>query len=99
MQIHDLVQTYASKSDDELLSLATDFADLTLEAQTALQGELARRGLGKTISVAEQDHVSGSTEQQLDPSQASGSHASVGEFTVEVTAVYRGNFWLFVKLI
>ena len=99
MQIHDFIQAYASKSDEELLLLAQDFAELTLEAQTALQSELVRRGLGDTISLVEQDRVSGSTEEQLNPSEASGSRASVGDFAASVTAVYRSNFWLFVKLI
>lgn len=99
MQIHDLIHTYASKSDEELLSLAREIADLTFEAQTALQSELARRGLGNAISVAEQDRAPESMQQRSDSFQMSVSQASVGQFVAKVTEVYRSNFWVFVKLI
>src|SRR6478752_473586 len=45
MQIHDFIRIYEAKTDEELLQIAGDVAQLTPEAQDALQSELSRRGL------------------------------------------------------
>ena len=45
MEIQDLAQEYQTKSDEELLRLALDAADLTPEASLALNNELSRRGI------------------------------------------------------
>jgi hypothetical protein len=44
-QEHELVQTYRSASDNELLDLALAYDSLTEAAQSALRAEFARRGL------------------------------------------------------
>ena len=43
MHIQDLTWAYQSKSDEELLRLATDLDQLTSDARAALANELARR--------------------------------------------------------
>lgn len=43
MEIQDLADEYQSKSDEELLRLAVDSADLTPEANVVLNNELSRR--------------------------------------------------------
>jgi hypothetical protein len=45
MQYEELIKSYAGKSDEELLRLQLDSENLTMEASTALTGELARRGI------------------------------------------------------
>ena len=52
MDIHDLVQAYRSKTDEELLQLAADPEQLTPEAQSALTGELVMELL---VTVARED--------------------------------------------
>lgn len=48
MEIQDLADEYQSKTDEELLRLALDAADLTPEANVLLNNELSRRGINST---------------------------------------------------
>jgi hypothetical protein len=48
MEIQDLAKGYETKSDEELLRLALNPADLTPEANTALNIELSKRGLNRS---------------------------------------------------
>ncbi len=43
MLIQDIARAYETKTDEELLQLATESEQLTLEAHSALTTELARR--------------------------------------------------------
>ena len=45
MELQDLADEYQSKTDEELLRLALDSADLTPEANVVLNNELSRRGI------------------------------------------------------
>ena len=45
MEIQDLAEEYQAKTDEELLRLALDAADLTPEANLVLSNELSRRGI------------------------------------------------------
>ena len=45
MEIQDLAEEYQGKTDEELLRLAVDAADLTPEANLLLYNELSRRGI------------------------------------------------------
>jgi hypothetical protein len=45
VEIQDLAQEYQAKTDEELLRLALDAADLTPEANFVLSNELSRRGI------------------------------------------------------
>jgi hypothetical protein len=102
MHIEDLAKEYLTKTDEELLQLATDLEQLTSAAQTALTNELAKR----RINVAERpkvfrDEGSQSRLERLADSAPLSSRDShqVGEFVTEVLRVYHDHFWLFVKLI
>jgi hypothetical protein len=59
MDIQELAQEYESKSDEELLRLAVQVEELTPEAATALNGELAKRQISaenlKTFRQQEQE--------------------------------------------
>jgi hypothetical protein len=48
IQIQDLVNSYQTKTDGELLQLATNSEQLTPEAQSVLKSELARRRIDAT---------------------------------------------------
>jgi hypothetical protein len=45
VEIQDLAEEYQAKTDEELLRLALDAADLTPEANLVLSNELSRRGI------------------------------------------------------
>jgi hypothetical protein len=101
MDIHDLVQAYQSKTDEELLQLAANPEQLTPEAQSALTGELARRRIDdaedpklETEAASERirQTVTGGTLSRSDP------HAT-SDFIAEVIRVYHGHLWLFVRLV
>jgi hypothetical protein len=47
VEIQDLADEYQSKTDEELLRLALDSADLTPEAKVVLNNELSRRGINR----------------------------------------------------
>lgn len=101
MDIHDLVQAYQSKIDEELLQLAADPEQLTPEAQSALTGELAKRRLasGKHLKLekeVEPEALRQTATRGILPRNY--SHAT-GDFIAEVLRVYHGHFWLFIRLI
>jgi hypothetical protein len=96
MQIHDFIRIYESKSDEELLQFAKDIGELTLEASTALQSELSRRGLTETTLA---DVVEDRSAQLPAVRALSRGLISTNEFLWDVTRTYRDHFWLFIKLI
>lgn len=52
MEIQDLAEEYRTKTDEELLRLALDAADLTPEANLVLSNELSRRGINTAERLA-----------------------------------------------
>ena len=52
MEIQELADEYQSKTDEELLRLALDAADLTPEANVVLNNELSRRGINNAERLA-----------------------------------------------
>jgi len=97
MQIQDLARAYEAKTDEELLQLAMESEHLTLEAQSALTGELARRRIDGLehlkIQVRSDQGSIGRPESRGTPeSQA------VGKFIAEVVRLYHCQLWLFVRL-
>jgi len=66
VELQDLAEEYQAKTDEELLRLALDAADLTPEANVVLSTELSRRGI-KT----EDRLVSFRAEEQYRKEQAS----------------------------
>ena len=102
MHIEDLANQYLSKSDEELLQLATVSEQLTSEAQSALTNELAKR----RISLAEcpkvfRDEGNQPKLERIGDNAALPSRDShqVSQFVTEVLHAYHNNFWLFAKLI
>lgn len=100
MQIQDLARAYRTKTDEELLELATEPDQLTPEAHSALTTELAKRRIDRSEHLKVQER---SDQSGIEP-QGSRAHLSlpgsiaVGEFIGEVLRVYHGQLWLFVKL-
>ncbi len=97
MQIHDLTQSYQTKTDEELLQLAANSEQLTPEAHSVLTSELARRRIDVTehLEARIDDGEKARTRGLSLPSHPSG----VGEFVEEVLGVYRDQFWFFIKLV
>ncbi len=52
MEIQDLADEYQNKTDEELLRLALDSADLTPEGNVVLNNELTRRGINSAERLA-----------------------------------------------
>jgi hypothetical protein len=98
MHLQDLVTVYQTKSDDELIALASEPAHLTPEALAVLHGELATRRieLGNWPQ-ADDQHPSDGIAPQRTPS-ATGL-PSVAQFLTEVLSIFHTNFWLYFRLI
>ncbi len=92
MEPHDFLPVYESKTDEELLLVARDIHQLTVEARAALESELSRRGLA-SVRVP---------EPHKPPEQSPRLPRPVietTEFLGRVTRLYRDHFWLFIILI
>ena len=99
MSVHHLVNLYSEKSDEELLLLAEQRAQLTVEAQTALESELCRRRLNvhSPSALGSRDHpVSG--QRSTDPAKSSKREIHTGEFIEEVLLFYNRHRWSFIKI-
>ncbi len=100
LQIPDLLNSYQAKTDEELVRLATNSEQLTVEAQSVLRSELARR----RIDAAEYTEAQDEKEHLGNNARSAGSSLpeqprAVGEFVQEVFRIYRGHFWFFMKLV
>jgi hypothetical protein len=101
MQIQDLAHAYRTKTDEELVQLATDSAQLTTEAHAVLTSELTRRRIDPTAHLRrrpEERDQGGIEQRRIYETLRPDSHV-VSEFVAEVLRVYHSQFWLFVKLI
>jgi hypothetical protein len=92
MQIPDLLAIYQTKTDEELIELASSSEQLTHEARISLESELSRRGIGiPTLNYLE--HADARKEQSQDRKPQ-----TTGAFLAEVVQTYHHNFWLFFKI-
>jgi hypothetical protein len=100
MQMQDIARAYQTKTDEELLELATESEQLTAEAHSVLLSELARRRIDNPRPLDVQD-PSGFGEVQ-DPEKSEVPRQSdpgaIGEFMAEVLRIYYDRLWLFAKL-
>ena len=101
MQIHEFLKTYQAKSDEELIQLVAASAQLTSEAQLALQGELCRRN----INIATESEISEAETHPPKVARASREELwqsrdrqAVADFVAEVLRTYHRYFWLFFKI-
>ena len=94
MRADDLIQLYARKTDDELLQLASEHSELTLEAAAVLKGELSRRHL---------DALTNYHGNQDSPPASVALHGSsdvkTTPFIGEVVRLYHRYFWHFFALV
>jgi hypothetical protein len=100
MQIQDLARAYETKTDEELMQLAMESEQLTLEAHSALTTELARRRIGgaEHLKVQERGDQGGIERQGSLGQLPRPESRAVGEFIADVFRIYHGQLWLFVKL-
>ncbi len=100
IQLQDLIQLYVTKSDDDLLQLAADSSQLTSVARSALEGELARRRINVNANlIGEPQSAQGQADQPEISLEINQRPVATGELIAEVLLIYRGQFWLFIKLI
>ncbi len=98
MRIEDLTRAYQTKTDEELLRLATESSQLTPEALSVLKSELASRRIDVSTRLDLRDENSPIAIQQPGTPRALAEPGGVAEFVAEVLRVYHGHFWLFVQL-
>jgi hypothetical protein len=93
-------RAYETKTDEELMQLAMESEQLTLEAHSALTTELARRRIGGAEHLKVQERGDqGGIERQGSLGQLTRPESrAVGEFIADVFQIYHGQLWLFVKL-
>src|SRR5258708_27891752 len=100
MLIQDIARAYETKTDEELLQLATESEQLTLEAHSALTTELARRRIDSAEPLSAQER---SAQGEI-ARRGSRAHPSqpevyaVGYFIAEVPRGYHCHLLLFPKL-
>ena len=100
MQIQDFVNVYRTRSDEELIQLASVPEQLTSEARLALQGELSRRQISIAGDFGASQHdgdghdVGHVTTGEIREREWQG----VGDFLAEVLRTYHNHFWLFFKI-
>jgi hypothetical protein len=101
MQIQDLLKVYQAKSDEELLQLAATPAQLTSQAQLALQGELSRRKISIPVDsgmvTRDGDRHDARQVTSSETSQA-GERLHLTDFLAEVLRTYHRHFWLYFKI-
>ena len=98
MDFQTLTVLYANKTDEELLELASQPEQLTLEAQSALRGEMGRRRL-VFQKLSESFAQSASAESEtLRPPDGPPLSLPVGRFIADTFGVYHQHLWLFIKL-
>lgn len=99
MNIADFADSYAAKTDEELVELSAARHRLTIEAQTALAAELAKR----RISVQPESKSAELAQKRVTVS-AQGDTASLvqlkaGTFIEEVLRFYGGNRWALIQMV
>jgi hypothetical protein len=100
MDFQTLAVLYTTKSDEELLELASQSDQLTLEAQSALRSEIGKRRL-EFEGVPARITPLPSTVSIHDTARPSKPPVAlpVGEFVAEVFRFYRRNRWRYIALI
>ena len=97
MNIADLTQSYAGKTDEELLRLAGQREHLTIEAQSALASELAKRRIEVPPSLATKPAAR--VVPRAEPVVVAPVPMKTGAFIEEVLRFYARNRWVFIQLI
>lgn len=97
MNIADLTQSYAGKTDEELLRLAEQREHLTIEAQSALASELSKRRIDAPPS--EETKPTLPVAPRTEGVVASDSPLKTSAFIEEVLRFYARNRWVFIQLI
>jgi len=102
MDIQDLAVLYRAKTDEELVRLADQTSQLTLEAQNILSIELATRRLSPAVqsNILSVKPVNAASAGHADRNFfGRGVSLPTGDFVQEVLRVYHNHFRLFVKLV
>lgn len=97
MNIADLTQSYAGKTDEELLRLAEQRENLTVEAQSALASELAKRRIEVPPSPVTKPITP--VVPHTEPVVVVPVPIKTGAFIEEVVRFYARNRWVFIQLI
>lgn len=103
MPSQDFTKVYLARTDEELLQLALDRAQLTPDARFALESELARRQINAEehlqLQALQEDHAREWVHRPEPNAKApSNDSLSVSQFVAEVLRVYYRQFRFFFNL-
>lgn len=100
MDFHGLAVLYGTKTDEELLELASQSDQLTLEAQGALRSEIAKRQLEfEEIPVSITPTPADVRAAKRSPATEPPLSLPVGEFIADVFRFYLRNRWTYFALV
>lgn len=99
MDIQDFARSYAAKTDEELLLLAGQRSELTVEACAALAGELTRRRIEVSAGAMAPEEDSVKIKLSSKGANFSVIHLPIGEFIEEVLRFYNRNRWTFIRIV
>ncbi|PYX84215.1 MAG: hypothetical protein DMG70_06765 [Acidobacteria bacterium] len=99
MHIEHLAKAYETKTDEELLQLASQANELTPEAYAALRSELARPRINTAEDFRPELMDDGAKARKAPGVLVAGDASGVAEFVGQALGVYHGHFWFFIKLV
>ncbi len=88
MNIASMINLYSAKTDEEVLALASQMDQFTVEAQAVLASELTRRRIAVDLEPSKTGEI---TKQAL-------SRPKTGEFVEETLRCYHRNRWSFLEV-
>lgn len=98
MDLHCLAITYQAKTDEELLVLAAQPAQLTSEARLALASEMAKRRI-VDAALGHVNEVTANRELSVDSELSELPQIPAGKFLEEVLILYHRKRWFFIKIV
>ena len=98
MDFQSLAKLYLTKSNDELLHLATQRSQLTNDAWAALSSELASRRIAVDPTAGTHYREASRDNKPSSHIERASMRVKTGEFIEEVLRFYHRNRWTFIKL-
>ncbi|PYV83278.1 MAG: hypothetical protein DMG93_09190 [Acidobacteria bacterium] len=96
MNIASMINLYSAKTDEEVLALASQMDQFTVEAQAVLASELTRRRIAVDLEPSKTGEPRLSAERQI--TKQALSRPKTGEFVEETLRCYHRNRWSFLEV-
>jgi len=95
MNIASMINLYSAKTDEEVLALASQMDQFTVEAQAVLASELTRRRIAVDLEPSKTGEPRLSARRQI---TKQASRPKTGEFVEETLRCYHRNRWRFLEV-